>query len=56
MLVPKQALLCETCFSKLHPDHSVVFYEQKLLKTNYLLLEPQNEPKYNQSISFQMKI
>ena len=56
MLVPKQVLLCETCFSKLHPDHSVVFYEQKLLKTNYLLLEPQNEPKYNQSISCQMKI
>lgn len=31
---------------KIAPDHLVVFYEQKLLETNYLLLESPNEPKY----------
>lgn len=56
MLMAKQALLSETCFSKLHKNHLVVFFGQKLHRTKYLLPEPQNELKYNQSVSCQMNI
>lgn len=40
MLMAKQALLCKTCFSKLHPDHLVVFYEKVLKKQIFITRAP----------------